>query len=120
MQTANFHLIEFLCRHCGKGEDIVKPELLTALQKLRDLWGKPMRLTCGYRCPQHNAEVGGAKHSAHMTGQAADVEDPDGTLKAFCTETVLEEVGLWRETDKDSPTWCHLQTRPAGTRIFGR
>jgi len=44
-----------------------------ALQELRDLAGAPVRVTSGYRCPDHNRAVGGAKQSRHLLGHAADI-----------------------------------------------
>lgn len=121
----NFKIEEFLCRHCGEGADIVKPELLTALQKLRDMYGKPMTVSNGFRCEKHNSEVGGAKHSSHLVGMAADISDPHGELKRFCSGLVLEACGLWMESPKDTGGlvggWAHLQIRPVGSgRIFGK
>lgn len=41
---------------------------------VRDHFGVPVRLNCGYRCPKHNAQVSGAsKTSKHMSGLAADI-----------------------------------------------
>jgi hypothetical protein len=114
----NFQLSEFTCKHCGAGADIVKPELLTQLQVLRDLVARPMAVNCGYRCPEHNAAVGGAHNSAHLSGQAADISDVDGSLKAYCTPDLLEQCGLWAESYAATPTWIHLQIRPAVNRIF--
>ena len=31
-------------------------------------------INCGYRCPKHNAEVGGVPNSQHVDGSAADVD----------------------------------------------
>lgn len=47
-------------------------ELATYLEQLRVLLGVPMTVHSGYRCPKHNAAVGGAKASIHMTGHACD------------------------------------------------
>lgn len=44
-----------------------------ALEPIRDLWGAPVLCVSGYRSPQHNARVGGAKQSQHMFGRAADI-----------------------------------------------
>lgn len=43
------------------------------LQPLRDLWGKPLKINSGYRCPRLNALVGGAPTSQHTKGEAADI-----------------------------------------------
>lgn len=34
---------------------------------------RPLVLTSGYRCPEHNKAVGGAEHSFHMQGLAVDI-----------------------------------------------
>lgn len=62
---------EFACKHCGKV--LVDPDLLDALDRLREGLQMPLHIVSGYRCPEHNKAVGGAEHSYHMTGQAADV-----------------------------------------------
>lgn len=47
---------------------------MAALQALRALWGKPMRISSGYRCPKHNARVSSTgKAGPHTTGKAADI-----------------------------------------------
>jgi uncharacterized protein YcbK (DUF882 family) len=35
--------------------------------------GTELQITSGCRCPLHNADVGGAAQSHHLTGNAADV-----------------------------------------------
>ena len=54
---------------------------LVALQALRKRLGKPLIVLSGYRSPEHNRAVGGAKASKHMEGIAFDVamanHDPD-------------------------------------------
>lgn len=50
-------------------------ELVTkVLDPLREAWGKPIRVTSGYRCPRLNKAVGGVENSQHMKGQAADIQ----------------------------------------------
>jgi hypothetical protein len=52
------------------------PEAKANLSKLSDFLGKlpfEFRLNSAYRSPEVNAAVGGAGHSAHMDGLAADI-----------------------------------------------
>ena len=46
------------------------------LDPIREAWGKPIIVSSGYRCKQLNAMVGGAKHSHHILGCAADITAP--------------------------------------------
>lgn len=69
--TAHFKNEEFKCPHCGKAR--VNPNLPAALERLRSRIGKPIPILSGYRCPEHNAEVGGAPRSQHLYGRAADI-----------------------------------------------
>lgn len=49
-------------------------ELAKNLQVLRDHIGKPIKITSGYRSPEHNKRVGGVKNSQHLFGKAADIK----------------------------------------------
>lgn len=69
--TRNFSRSEFACRCCCWVE--IDFRLVTSLQTLRDLANAPIRVTSGYRCSDHNRAVGGAKHSLHLSGRAADI-----------------------------------------------
>jgi len=40
---------------------------------LRKILQFPFPITSGFRCSLHNSEVGGTKHSAHLTGHAVDI-----------------------------------------------
>ena len=69
----NFKKSEFKCPcgRCNGYGDGIASSLLVTLQKLRDKYGK-LQITSGYRCKQHNKEVGGSTNSKHTKGQAAD------------------------------------------------
>ena len=43
------------------------------LDPLREAYGQPIIVSSGYRCPELNKAVGGAKTSQHTLGQAADI-----------------------------------------------
>ena len=70
--SKNFTSEEFECPCCG--ELIVSPALISKLQELRDIVGKPIRITSGYRCIQYNKSVDGYSNSPHTEGVAADIK----------------------------------------------
>ena len=72
MNKSHFSSTEFMCP-CGCGRADVQPELIAALEELRAKVGKPIHITSGFRCPFHNADVGGARNSQHILGRAADI-----------------------------------------------
>ncbi len=109
---------QLVCRCCGRGANLVAPRLLTALNRIEADFGHPMTITSGYRCPKHNAEVGGSKHSAHLSGEAADLADPAGDLKKWMTADMLAIYDLWAEDYWCTLSWLHVQVRPAHHRIF--
>ena len=88
------------------------------LQPLRDKLRRPIIVTSGYRCPELNKLVGGAKNSQHVLGQAVDIHVQGmspRTLAEFVTRTglvfdqmIVEEVG--------NTSWLHLSY----TRKFNR
>jgi zinc D-Ala-D-Ala carboxypeptidase len=67
----NFKAKEFQCSHCGA--DGIKEAVLVKLQAMRNDYGKPMRITSGYRCPQHPVEAKKTAPGAHALGLAADI-----------------------------------------------
>ena len=70
--SRNFSKHEFRCR-CGCERAEINPRLVEALQELRDLADRPVRITSGYRCPDHNRAKGGKRRSQHLLGNAVDV-----------------------------------------------
>ena len=43
------------------------------LDPIREAWGRPILVSSGYRCKELNDLVGGATHSHHLIGCAADL-----------------------------------------------
>jgi len=114
------------------GRDVANPpditlrknmeKLLIAVNLVRDLYGKPLTISSGYRPAAANAAAGGAKKSCHLTCEAVDFGDKDRKFTKWCLMNldVLERAGLYMESPAATPTWVHLQTRPpkSGKRIF--
>lgn len=76
MLSANFAKTEFMCQCGGKYCDgypaDISDNLLQALELVRAKFGKPITITSGLRCEQHNRAVNGVGTSKHMVGRAAD------------------------------------------------
>lgn len=72
MNSAHFTDTELACHHCGV--NACTQELVDALEALRVSVGVPIQLDDAYRCPVHNAAVGGVPHSQHELGMAADIK----------------------------------------------
>ena len=63
----------------------------SVLQPLRDRLNRPIRISSGYRCGALNRAVGGVKDSAHLTGNAADI---DYTTQAEAIELVESLIAI--------------------------
>lgn len=69
----NFTRAELACR-CGCEGFVEVPEFLDRLQALRTAYARPLAVTSGYRCPEHNARVSGTGRTGpHTTGRAVDL-----------------------------------------------
>ena len=67
----NFSREEFICR-CGCGRADMNRDFLAKLQKLRLVTG-PLKITSGFRCPDHPEERKKKAPGAHSAGLAADI-----------------------------------------------
>jgi len=71
--STNFSVAEFECS-CGQcKETLINLDHVAKLQKLREDLGASITINSAYRCPAHNAAVGGEKNSMHMKGHATDI-----------------------------------------------
>ena len=82
INTANFTLQEFECR-CGCKKNEISQTVIEMCQKIRDRLKEPIHINSGYRCPKHNAEVGGVPNSYHAQGLAADLSCRSGARVLF-------------------------------------
>ncbi len=72
--TEHFSRSEFACK-CNCGADGISEELVSKLEMVRLMYGKPIHITSGVRCEKHNSSsaVQGLKSSTHLDGYAADI-----------------------------------------------
>jgi len=67
----NFSPQEIACK--GTGQLLVDYYSMDCLQRARSDLGKPFYINSAYRSEKHNAMIGGAPLSMHLTGQAFDI-----------------------------------------------
>jgi hypothetical protein len=85
--------------------------------------GYHRKVSSGWRPGPYNAKTpNAARFSRHMTGQAVDLEDYDGLLKAWLVDypQQLDRWGLWMEHPAATKGWVHLQSVPPASkrRVF--
>jgi zinc D-Ala-D-Ala carboxypeptidase len=112
----NFSESEFKCSHCGKVA--MRPEFLSKLQSLRTAFGKPMKVTSGYRCSDHPIENKKSVPGAHTSGCAADiaVQGSDAhELLRLAFSMGFTGIGVQQ---KGGGRFIHLDTRETSSALW--
>lgn len=104
---------EFVCKcGCGAGEDTMQGDFVYRLDRARGLAGVSFAITSGYRCPRHNAEIGGVSSSSHVNGWAADIACGGSRSRATIVTAAIEagfnRIGIAKDfihldADPDKP-----------------
>lgn len=87
------------------------------LDPIREAWGKPLRVTSGFRCPVLNRAVGGTIDSQHVKGEAADITtgNADDNRRLF-DRIRAKDSGLAYDQLIYEGEWVHISYRAAGNR----
>ena len=94
----NFKASEFDCKCSRCDTFLVDEKLVELLQKIRDHFGVSVNVNAGYRCKEHNAEVGGHVSSHHMKGMAADIRVKGvapGEVAKYAESIGIQRIGLY-------------------------
>jgi len=67
----NFSKGEFDCKETGENQ--MQPRFMAKLQRLRIKYGKPMKITSGYRSENHSIERRKLAPGTHAQGIACDI-----------------------------------------------
>lgn len=82
------------------------------LDPLRERFGKPIYVNCGYRCAALNEAVGGARNSQHLYGEAADItaknQADNATLFRIIQDTLPFDQLIWEKGNDRYPAWVHV------------
>ena len=119
--TKNFNLNEFNSK-CGRPmpENIKKNiiEMIHNLQVIRDEVKVPISITSGYRSPEHNAKVKGAKDSQHVKGTAVDfkVQGLKPKEVALIVERLIKDGKIKQGGIGIYPRWVHYDIRGVKAR----
>jgi hypothetical protein len=105
---------EFRCRCCGstgspQAAANIRALVQAVLDPAREKLGLPITVNSGYRCPKHNALVGGVVNSQHMKGEAADIRCADNKLLA----EIIEQKGNFDQLII-YPTFLHVSYKRHG------
>ena len=91
------------------------------LDPVRELYGKPITVTSGFRCPMLNQAVGGVNSSQHVKGEAADLvgKNDDETRKIFETAKAFGQFDqLLYEKNSKGNIWVHISYKASGNRTM--
>lgn len=114
--SEHFDDSEFACRcGCGFGAHPgdVSPALLAGLEELRAQLGRPIRIRSGCRCPAHNVKMGGAAHSGHKNGSAADIGVEGMTARGLYDAAAgIAAFGGFGLADWEVGGFVHVDVRP--------
>ena len=88
------------------------------LDPIREAWGEPIVVSSGYRCKELNELVGGAKHSHHIIGCAADIIAGNRAdhRKLFRLIQQMQQEGRIRYTQliwEGDGRWIHISYVPS-------
>jgi zinc D-Ala-D-Ala carboxypeptidase len=108
----------------NRPNDDIKSQLKSLVENildpLREAWGNPIIVDSGYRCPELNKRVGGAKNSQHMYGQAADIrtvsdkpEENKRLLRLLLSLNLPFDKCISEYVNsKGEPSWIHISYSP--------
>ena len=91
--------------------------MIEFLEQLRAKAGVPVHVNCGYRCPKHNAEVGGIPNSRHVLGTAADITIPQigfDRARELVENFPFDGTGFYPPLDSGGSWFIHVDVRDGG------
>lgn len=79
------------------------------LDKVREMWGKPLGVNSGYRSPELNRAVGGKPNSQHLKGEASDITagTKENNRKLFDL-IVASDIDFDQLIDESCYKWLHI------------
>jgi uncharacterized protein YcbK (DUF882 family) len=94
--TKNFNAYEFRCKCglCEASDNKMDMDFVKTLQEARDVAGRLLKITSGFRCSQHPESLK-RPTSSHTLGLAVDIATPDSSSRHNIVRALIR-VGLSR------------------------
>lgn len=90
------------------------------LDPAREIYGKPIKVTSGFRSKAVNAVVGGSKTSQHVKGEAVDLQCCKGGSNSAIFDVLRRQANfdqlIWEYGTADEPDWVHVSFSLKGNR----
>lgn len=86
------------------------------LDKLREIYGKPITVNSGYRCPELNKAVGGSKTSDHVKGFAADITGGSKEENERLFYLIKYNFNFKQLIDEKDFSWVHVSYDPSNLK----
>ena len=112
--SEHFKIKEFAQKDGRCDKILIDSELVEVLEDIREHFNEPVIITSGYRTPEYNAKIGGAKNSQHTKGMAADIRVkgvPASKVQQYLKQKYQNKYGIgsyW--------TFTHIDTREEKAR----
>jgi zinc D-Ala-D-Ala carboxypeptidase len=91
--------------------------LAAGLEQVRHALGdRPIHVNSGFRCLALNAAIGGAKHSMHVLGLAADIVCPRFGSPLDVCQAIVDAGIVTDQVIHEFSGWCHVAFAAPGTR----
>tara|TARA_Y100001968_G_scaffold50241_2_gene40838 strand:- start:468 stop:812 length:345 start_codon:yes stop_codon:yes gene_type:complete len=87
--------------------EMMDSKLLDMLDKVREIYGKPIRITSSYRSPEHPIEAAKKQPGEHAYGAAVDIESIGGASTYNIVKAAIE-VGFKRIGISRKKGFIHL------------
>lgn len=110
--SENFRVAEFACPD-GTDLILIDERLVTILQMIRNYFDRSVIVQSGYRTLEYNKLIGGDPFSAHLKGQAADIDVgrlaegiPARTVAMMAEASGVQRIGLY--IYENGQSWIHI------------
>lgn len=99
-----------------KATDNLKYLVDNLLDEVREKYGKPITVNCGYRSPAVNKKVGGVSNSQHLKGEAVDITGGSKAENKIIFN-IIKSIGRFDQliNEKDY-SWIHVSLTKSKNR----